>query len=309
MAPIPILSRVSSDFGFGKNPNVSTSTSSNLSWSSIESDAAIIDGVYTLTYNGGAQFPGYIINHNSQKYLTVALCRVNSSSSNFHYDNAWWSSRSAFGQTIANAHIVNNTTNDFCSSAAFNVRFKYMLLTEVGEGTSISFYSRYHNSTEYSDVMGNGLPDAGFGSSNNFGIDREASNNHSPYESLVGNYHFNIPVGGGSSRSGYGNPGKICRRPRADAANSPSVSYVQWGIAYASENWNGGWWSALSAGLGVRSDSACIGGEGAKGSSGWTNARHNAGGCGDSPSETFTFRRFEISIRPNTGSDVWTISP
>lgn len=275
-----------------------------VTWAQIEADAAITNGVYAVTNTTTSAGPyyTYVFSLNNRKYMMIIVGRGTTTSSQFHYDNSWWNAKAAFNETSANANPVNNTSNDMVSAAAFAVPFQYCVVTNIGNGMPISTgYIEYYNGTTYNNW--NSLPNG-----STAGLDRFQSNISSS-SSYGGMNALTTPSGAPSTNPSQGNPGKIGFNSQASASNSPSTSYARFGVAYATENWNGGWWSAGGGGWGIRYDSGCIGGDGAKGTIGSGNARHSAGGCGDGPSENISQHRMEFSIRPSSSTDLWNLTP
>lgn len=277
-------------------------TPPGVDWATIEADGSITNGVYEVqNTTQGRTYYAYVFSLNARKYMMILIGRGTTSSSIFHYDNAWWNGKAASNESAANANPVNNLNTDMVSQAAFDIPFKYCVSTNVGNGMALSTgYIEYYDGTTYNNWAS--LP-----SGSTAGIPRNASN-LSASGSYGGMNAQNNSAGGPSTNPSQGNPAKIGFNSQASASNSPSISYAKFGVSYATENWNGGWWSAGGGGWGIRYDSGCIGGDGAKGAIGSGNARHSAGGCGDGPSENVSQHRMEFSIRPET-TDTFFLTP
>ena len=261
------------------------------------------DGVYQfIDTSSGETFYGYIKSLNSKKALCVMSGRQTGSGSEFYYSNSWWSSRVKINDTDSDANPISNTSNNFCSEAFFRVPLQGAFVTSVNDSNNPNGFVEYIGTASNT----NSLPNGSETSIPSGTLEYAADSTSSIVES--GNWRQLIKNADPSqSRPGYGAEerwGFSLRNGNAQGSNS--ISRAKFGFALGQEEYpigSGTYYSANAYGFGIAADDTDLGtgSPGLEGSTGYNNARSNAGNSGGS--ETANPFPLEFWIIPQ---NTWT---
>lgn len=279
----PIISRLSSlggggtgGFTFGKRKI--TSGGSARTWGTTSSSDFSSDGTYTLIdLSSGQSFNTYIKSWNGKKSLITLVGREQTSGSNFYYSNSWWSNRSKVQDIFSYANPYTNTTQNLVNEAFFRVPIQGAFVTSVNDSNNPSAWIEYSGTISNANSIGDGsdsnIPSGALTYSTKGGNSNTSGNWYQLYYSADGS-------GSQSGQGSYGYWGFNMRTAYANGSNSRSRS--RFGYTATREEFAGAWYSASGFGFGAASDDQ-DGGASSPGvivSSGYTNARSNAGNSG-----------------------------
>ena len=240
------------------------------------------DGVYQfIDTSSGETFYGYIKSLNSKKALCVMSGRQTGSGSEFYYSNSWWSSRVKINDTDSDANPISNTSNNFCSEAFFRVPLQGAFVTSVNDSNNPNAWIEYSGTASNTNSLPNGSESSIPGGTLAYSAESSWTSS-GQYSNLLGSSD------GSGSRSGQGAQaywGFSLRNANANGSNS--ISRSKFGFALAQEEYppgSGTWYSANGYGFGIAADDTDLGtgSPGVQESSGYNNARSNAGNSGGS---------------------------
>jgi len=245
-------------------------------------------GIYYLKA-AGVTFKTYCLLGSSVANSNWGLAMIihNPTDSNFGYNGSYWSSLGELNVTD------DNLDPTAAGSASLNVVTR-MIDTFTASGILVTYRYRDGNYSNY--LSGTSTDGAGrvttARTTNGEGF--TMSNTGTDHNSMVwdtASSSTSLPGGPGrrnewkwnASQSGY--------------VQSGGVSNARLGQANVAELFSGNYYSNEARGVGLRSANNCSGNSIERGG-GRTNARHSAGGCGDSPSTSHgASEKFEVWLK------------
>ena len=247
-------------------------------WSINSSTDFSSNSVYNVQdISSGQTFYVYAKTINSKKTLCVMAGRQTGSGSQFHYSNSWWSNKIKINDNATQANIYSNTTTNFASEAFFRVPIAGAFVTSVLDNNNPNAWIEYSGTLSNSNSIGNGAESNIPAGALTYYTKGESSNTSGNWYSL---YYSSNGDGSEPGQGSYGYWGFDMRTAYAGGSNSRSRS--RFGYTATRELFSGSYYSSSGLGFGAASDDQ-DGGTGSPGviaSSGYTNARSNAGNSG-----------------------------
>lgn len=242
-------------------------------------------GIYYLKASG-VTFKTYCLMNVAGSSWGLAMIIHNPSDSGFGYNGSYWTSLGELNVNDANLDPTG------ASSASLNVVTR---MIDTFSASNILVTYRYRDGTYNNYLSGTSTDSAAriTTSRTTIGQGFTITQTGSDYNSMVYNT-------ASSATTLPGGPGRhnewIWNASQSGYVQSGGVSYARLGQANVAELFNGAYYSSNARGVGLRSANNC-GGNSIERGGGFTNARHNAGGCGDGPSTSATTEKFEVWLR------------